>query len=72
MIQMNNTVISIRGNETVIIRMPKDNTVIVNNKLNVLSGIIKLFKFLKLFLSAFFCKGVILTDKRTLFITARL
>lgn len=39
--------------------MPKDNTVIVNNKLNVLSGIIKLFKFLKLSLSAFFCKGVI-------------
>lgn len=29
MIQMNNTVIkSIRGNETVIIRMPKDNTVV--------------------------------------------
>ena len=39
--------------------MPKDNTVIVNNKLNVLSGIIKLFKFLKLFLSVFFCKDVI-------------
>ena len=39
--------------------MPKDNTVIVNNKLNVLNGIIKLFEFLKLFLSVFFCKDVI-------------
>ena len=56
---MNNSNKSIRGNEIVTIRMHKDNTVIVNNKLNVLSGIIKPFKFLKLFLSVFFCKDVI-------------
>lgn len=48
----------------------------MNNKLNVLSGIIKLFKFLKIFLSEFFCKDDIfngrLMDKRTIFITVRL
>lgn len=42
----------------VIIRVSKDNTAITNNK--VLSGVIELFKFLKIFLSEFFCKDVIL------------